>query len=872
MSERFDPYHKWLGIPPSEQPPNHYRLLAINLFESDLEVISNAAYQRMAHVRTFQIGKHSEISQTLLNEIAAAKVCLLDPEKKAAYDRQLRDTLAARQSADSRSRAETDALSDGPASEGLENLLQKAGINESVAAPTWQSPGRKAKSAGRLWLILGGAGVAAVVVSVGVLSFLPSKPGIQSQRAGDPASDGNRRGERYSRDPGERQPPKKESEKPQSPDTTPPLPDNAPKKTDEPGPRKDDEEPRASDRTDPAAPKLAKPRRKPTKSGVADGPRGGRPLQPKRQPAEKYAIPSVEIQQKVGDTVEEAYKLAQAKTPEEKLKLAKSLSEVAKRTTTPDEQYVLLVKATELACDGGDAGLMLEMCDALGRAFVIEPLTAKVAMLERFTKGPRNPARIQSLVEGSDRVIQEAKAQDQYDAAVRLAKSVADACGRSSPKLRIEAADRRKGVEKLQKQWEEVQTAQGTLKDQPDDPAANLVVGLWFWLVKDDWKKGLPYLAKGSDEELKALVQRELASATGSPEDRVTLADAWWDVAASRRGDEKKAFLRRAGQWYEQAMPGLIGLSKTKVESRLAEIAKMSQESALQSGRRPPLAIAPFDQKTARRHQLSWAKYLGVPVEIINSVGMRLVLIPPGEFMMGSEQQMVGRLITMAEQRKMEQWYILFLRSEAPRHRVTLTRPFYLGVCEVTQAEYEKVAGHNPSYYKESGRNAPVDSVCWTDAVAFCKLLSALPEERSGGSYRLPTEAEWEYAARAGTTTSWCFGDDASAISRYAWWQGNSSGLRTHSVGQKTSNAFGIFDTHGNVAEWCADWCQPDYYGQSPGVDPSGPSIGTTRVVRGGSSVFLDQPEDLRCAWRGQKEPSRRENQFGFRVARAVER
>jgi len=219
----------------------------------------------------------------------------------------------------------------------------------------------------------------------------------------------------------------------------------------------------------------------------------------------------------------------------------------------------------------------------------------------------------------------------------------------------------------------------------------------------------------------------------------------------------------------------------------------------------------PFDAQEAARRQRETAAALGLPVEktldLGNGVKMELVLIPAGEFMMGSPSSESGR--------------------EGPQHRVRITRPFYMGKYEVTQEQFEAVKGWDPSHYK--GPSNPVERVSWNDAVKFCYRLS----QRTGCDVRLPTEAEWEYACRAGSSTAFHFGDSGSQLGDYAWNSGNSGG-KTHPVGQKRPNAWGLYDMYGNVFEWCQDWYDSDYYGQSPAADPKGPSSGMDRVLRGG--------------------------------------
>ena len=198
---------------------------------------------------------------------------------------------------------------------------------------------------------------------------------------------------------------------------------------------------------------------------------------------------------------------------------------------------------------------------------------------------------------------------------------------------------------------------------------------------------------------------------------------------------------------------------------------------------------------------------------------------------------------------------------------MTLTQAFHLGQYEVTQEQYEKVMGTNPSNFK-GGQN-PVEQVSWNDAVEFCRKLSALPAEKKAGYvYRLPTEAEWEYACRAGTTTKYSFGDSESELGAYAWYAKNSgknSGKTTHPVGGKKSNPWELYGMHGNVCEWCQDW-----YGKYPSgstTDPTGAASGSYRVNRGGSWSLTSGL--CQSAYRHGYAPGRRYHFLGFRVLRS---
>jgi len=195
---------------------------------------------------------------------------------------------------------------------------------------------------------------------------------------------------------------------------------------------------------------------------------------------------------------------------------------------------------------------------------------------------------------------------------------------------------------------------------------------------------------------------------------------------------------------------------------------------------------------------------------------------------------------------------------EKPAHEVTITKPFYMGKYKVTQEQYAQVMGTNPSRFR--GPRLPVETVSWDDAQEFCKKVS----EKTGQTVRLPTEAGWEFACRAGTTTVYYTGDTEADLGRAAWYGVNSKGT-THPVGQKEPNAWGLYDMHGNVWEWCQDWYKK--YEGGAAADPTGPATGTYRVVRGG--VWLFSPGYCRSAARYGRAPVQRDYTGGFGVVLA---
>ena len=294
--------------------------------------------------------------------------------------------------------------------------------------------------------------------------------------------------------------------------------------------------------------------------------------------------------------------------------------------------------------------------------------------------------------------------------------------------------------------------------------------------------------------------------------------------------------------------------------------------------------------------------------EVTNSTGMRLVRVPAGAFLMGGQEPAERLASDFREYGRAAD----FFADEYPRHRVRIRRPFFLGKFEVTVGQFAAFAratgyrteaeadgtggwGYNPATRKVEGRRGqyswrdpgfaqtdehPVVNVTWNDAVAFCRWLS----KKEGACYRLPTEAEWEYACRAGTAARYHNGDDPGRLGEVARVMdargrtafphvhqmeipGGVSGL-TAAVGGRGPNALGLFDMHGNVWEWCHDWYDENYYARSPAEDPCGPANGTVRVRRGGG--WNSFPLWARASFRNYNSPDSRCANLGFRVVREV--
>jgi len=524
-----------------------------------------------------------------------------------------------------------------------------------------------------------------------------------------------------------------------------------------------------------------------------------------------------------------------AQTDTAKSALAKELVAAAEDVPVgSSDQFVLLKIGCTIAAGAGDAATVM----------------AAVIGLERHFDMPLDKLAAESLLTAAGRATGYSRHKDVAEAALFVADLVGDAgdyemalklceVGRSSAK---EARQHKLGdqflakVEELkreQKEFEKYREAIGRLKREPHDPVANLAAGRYLCFVIGDWDEGLTMLALGADAELKSAALEDLRGGGGAAEKQLAIGYLWWDLAEKEAVLAKERFQERAAEWYAVALPNLTGLAKAKAAKRLLE-------------------VYPDYVHGTMRATMSATEPAGrvpeVPAALTNSIGMKFVLIPPGEFLMGSPP---GDSDAQAE--------------EKPQHKVEISKAFYLGVTEVTQEQYERVMGENPSKFKGDPQR-PVEQVSWDDAVAFCRKLS----EKEGRTYRLPTEAEWEYACRAGSQTKWSFGDDASALKDYAW-SGDNAGGTTHAVAQNKPNAWGLYDMHGNVWEWCQDrYASEEYrrFASQAAVDPRDPDEATVRVLRGGS--WRDIGRNCRSGCRNRAGPEARSLAFAFRVARSV--
>ncbi|MBE3097052.1 MAG: SUMF1/EgtB/PvdO family nonheme iron enzyme [Planctomycetes bacterium] len=404
---------------------------------------------------------------------------------------------------------------------------------------------------------------------------------------------------------------------------------------------------------------------------------------------------------------------------------------------------------------------------------------------------------------------------------LRQAIAVATAI-RSENKAALQA--RIENLAPRQKIEKQIAALKAKLDADPKDVASRKEL-VRLWLVEmDNPGEAAKFLDETLDEAMRKYVPAAAKPVEDAPEAACMELGDWYKGLADQAAvpASKGAMLRRAQGYYQRFLElhTAADLARTAATLTLRRI-----EDALAK-----LGPAPEPKSGPGTLTLDLGK----------GVTMKLVLIRPGKFVMGSPDSEKGRA-----------------SDEGPQHEVTISKPFHMGATEVTQAQYEAVMGTNPSKFK--GPTNPVEMVSWEEAAEFCRRLS----EKTRKTFRLPTEAEWEYAYRAGSKTRFPFGDSESALGDYAWY-GSNSGGKTNPVAQKKPNAWGLCDMHGNVWEWCADWFGS--YSSGASTDPQGAGSGGLRVVRSGSWRNGDA-ERFRCAYRTNFAPVRRSEDCGFRCA-----
>ncbi len=547
MAESFDPYRKWLGIPEQERPPNHYRLLGIELFEPDTDVISNAADGRMAQLKNYQSGKYSAYSQKLLNEIATAKVCLLHPARKAEYDRLLGER-------------------DGTKEAGIEEIMEIAGI------PNF-APNRVSSHAHRVgrkqsqWLM-------PLTMTGGAILFIVFLAFWTRESSNDAAV------KQVRSTPEQSQPTTPVSAKPIVPEpaiaSEKPSPAPAEKKPETLAKEPEPAQLTMKDPTPPAEePAFEAPKERPA---VAES--------EAEKKLKKLPVPSEAKQQAAEAKIREIFakEISAAKTADQKLDLAaKLVKQGAETDDDSDARFVLLRMACNLAAEVGELGDAFRTVDMIAESFELDALNVKTALLPKAVElslsgGKTEATHFKSLLDAATTILDEVLAVDNFEGAGRIVK-MASAVARATkdPQLIRDMAARTREIDRLKARFASVKKALDALTDRPDDSDANLTVGQWYCFTRGNWNKGLPLLQKGADSKLAKLAEQDL----GQPKEikeRIALADAWWDLADSEQGPTRAVIQARACHWYEMVLAKLSGLDKLKVEKRLESLSSAATE------------------------------------------------------------------------------------------------------------------------------------------------------------------------------------------------------------------------------------------------------------------------------------------------------
>jgi formylglycine-generating enzyme len=582
-------------------------------------------------------------------------------------------------------------------------------------------------------------------------------------------------------------------------------------------------------------------------------------------PRPKAAVPATADLQKAEKEIRDVFKKEyQEKDPAKRRELAeKMLAQGVETPGDPAIRFVLLREAREIAAQALALATAFDAVDKIVELFAdVKPVELKAALMALARKNARTAEDALAIAEFDMKLAEYAIGEGDYRTALASAKSAEKtAQSAKNADLAQRAGDLAREIPGIEREGEAARKAEATLAAAPDDPAASLVYGKYLCFVKGEWDRGLPLLAKGSDAGLKDVATQELQKSvvqSGDAEAIGALADKWYELAGkSGNALDKRRFLGRAADLYHSAAASATGFLKSKIDRRLEELKSKSAPSAVSKGRTVDLA----------------------------GVKMELVLVPAGEFMMGSND---GD------------------GEEKPVHKVRISKPFHLGKYEVTVAQFrafaqatkyqteaeragrgwgvrvsgwEEKAGINwrtPGFKQDD--NHPACAISWNDAQEFCQWATKV----TGRTVRLPTEAEWEYAARGPKSPKYPWGDkwdgapanvadkslrDTGFGMPFGEIRENDGFPYTSPAGTyKTSASWcGAFDMAGNVWEWCEDFFSGSYYGESPPVDPKGPSTGGERVVRGG--CWIHGPALSRSARRDRFEPATRYTVNGFRAA-----
>jgi formylglycine-generating enzyme required for sulfatase activity len=531
---------------------------------------------------------------------------------------------------------------------------------------------------------------------------------------------------------------------------------------------------------------------------------------------------------------EDLKRVAATPSAADDLALAKQLLEAAGKVANQKDLLTLLCeKAHELAVKDPagypTAKAALDFLAAKVPEKKVEALQKIVAMYQRPYTTARGDAKVkagETLLAALKALADAQVAAEDIDGAGATLKQafVVATTIRSPSKAALQA--QLAGLAPQQQVEKQVAALRAKLEKDPQDAASRKELVRLYVVEMDDAAEAAKFVDEKCDEATRKYVPAAAKPLEEAPELACSELGDWYRGLADEATapPSKGAMLGRAKEYYER----FVDLHKADDLARAGATLMLKKiDDALAK-----LGPAPEARPGAPSLTLDLGK----------GVGLKLVLIRPGKFMMGSPDSEQGHE-----------------GNEGPQHEVTISKPFYMGVTEVTQAQYEAVVGTHASANR--GPANPVERVSWEEATEFCRRLS----QKTHKTLRLPTEAEWEYACRAGSKTRFFFGESDDALDEHAWHSGNSAGI-THPVGQKKPNAWGLYDMAGNMWEWCQDFYGD--YASGAATDPAGPDSGTHRVLRGGAWHF--KPIYCRSAVRSFSTSDNHTFDFGFRVAASV--
>jgi hypothetical protein len=581
----FDPYYVWLGIPPDQQPPTHYRLLGLQAFESNTDVIANAGEQRMAHLRSVQIGQHAAQSQRVLGEVALAMRVLLAPSRKAAYDEQLRQIVVPKDSANASSvslRPAPRRTSSAPLAQS-KPLPMSAPIADAGGKVATAQPAPASSSWWPLLLLLGGGIVAlGLVLMLGILAVawhwlgkeaprqeianhVISTPAIAPKTAASPEVEG-------SSAPPEQELPNEELPAEEAPELPSPAGDdsnieavvNSPADVTPTDPVETNSS--GSIPEEPSSPSEVVASETEATPNTA-------PAEPEDEGPHLLSPPTAAEQRELLARLASLYPPENLKTTRQQLEAAAELLELGSAADTPPtDRFVLLRRAAELAVAACDAEILSQAITRMAADFDINAVDVEGAMLVRMAAVvdvARAPAFARNVAAFADL----AAADNRYEVAARvlaatvaLPDNVLGDASRASVQRQLEQTNQRR------ERYAAVATAERAITVDANDAEAHALLARWYCFDQNEWERGLAHMARGASDELRAIATQDLAGAA-TPEKRIELGNRWWDAAQKQSPADKKYFEARALFWYQQVDPNEVtGLDRALLTRRLAEL------------------------------------------------------------------------------------------------------------------------------------------------------------------------------------------------------------------------------------------------------------------------------------------------------------